>query len=70
YGSVGNDHPIASSMRFYTADLEQHAYDPDKAKHYLSKAGLDSLDVTLQTSDAAFNGAVDASVLFGEAARA
>ena len=70
YGSVGNDHPIASSMRFYNADLEQHAYDPDKAKHYLSKAGLDSLDVTLQTSDAAFNGAVDASVLFGEAARA
>ncbi|WP_282602146.1 ABC transporter substrate-binding protein [Paracoccus sp. PARArs4] len=70
YGTVGNDHPIASSMPFYNPDLEQHAYDPDKAKHFLSKAGLDGLDITLQTSDAAFNGAVDASVLFAEAARA
>lgn len=70
YGTVGNDHPIASSMPYYNADLAQHAYDPEKAKHYLRKAGLDALDVTLHTADAAFNGAVDASVLFSEAAKA
>lgn len=69
FGTVGNDHPIASSMPYYNAELEQHAYDPDKAKHYLSKSGLSSLDVTLHTADAAFNGAVDASVLFSEAAK-
>ncbi|MFW2586922.1 ABC transporter substrate-binding protein [Sagittula sp. SSi028] len=69
YGTVGNDQPIASSMPYYNADLEQHSYDPDKAKHYLSKAGLSTLDVSLHTADAAFNGAVDASVLFAEAAK-
>ncbi|MHA7875847.1 ABC transporter substrate-binding protein [Roseivivax sp.] len=69
YGTVGNDHPIASSMPFYNAELEQHAYDPEKARHHLKKAGLEGLDVTLHTADAAFNGAVDASVLFSEAAK-
>jgi len=70
YGTVGNDHPIASSMPYFNADLPQHSYDPDKAKHYLQKAGLETLDVTLHSADAAFNGAVDASILFSEAAKA
>lgn len=70
YGTVGNDHPIASSMPYFNPDLPQHSYDPDKAKHYLQKAGLETLDVTLHSADAAFNGAVDASILFSEAAKA
>ncbi len=70
YGSIGNDHPIAKSSRFYAADLEQHSYDPDKAKHYLKQAGLDSLDVSLSAADAAFGGAVDAAVLYSEKAAA
>lgn len=69
YGTVGNDQPIASSMPFYNADLEQNAYDPDKAKHYLNKAGVSDLTVSLHTSDVAFGGAVDASVLFSETAK-
>ncbi|UXX81501.1 ABC transporter substrate-binding protein [Roseovarius pelagicus] len=70
YGSVGNDQPIASTMLYYNDDLEQIAYDPERAKHHLSKAGLSSLDVTLSTADTAFNGAVDTSVLFKESAKA
>lgn len=70
YGTVGNDQPIAGSMPYYNADLEQIAYDPERAKYHLQQAGMDSLDVTLSTSDAAFNGAVDASVLFSESAKA
>ncbi|ASP37311.1 peptide ABC transporter substrate-binding protein [Bacterioplanes sanyensis] len=69
YGRVGNDHPIASSMPFYASELPQRQYDPEKAKHYLRKAGLSSLDVQIHTSDAAFSGAVDASILFSESAR-
>ncbi|WP_299822635.1 ABC transporter substrate-binding protein [uncultured Jannaschia sp.] len=69
YGTVGNDQPIARSMPYYNGDLEQIAYDPERAKYHLRQAGLDSLEVTLSTSDAAFNGAVDASVLFSESAR-
>lgn len=69
YGVVGNDHPIQPANRFFNAALEQRAYDPDKARYYLRQAGLDSLKVRLHASDAAYSGAVDASVLFKEHAR-
>ncbi|CAH2806895.1 MAG: ABC transporter, substrate-binding protein (cluster 5, nickel/peptides/opines) [uncultured Caballeronia sp.] len=64
YGSIGNDHPILKTDRFYAADLPQHAYDPDKSKFYLKKAGLSELKVELSTSDAVFAGAVDSAALF------
>ena len=70
YGEVGNDHPIGRSQRYYAADLPQNAYDPDKAKYFLKQAGLDSLDVALSASDAAFGGAVDAAVLYSARAKA
>ncbi|RDD60957.1 ABC transporter substrate-binding protein [Ferruginivarius sediminum] len=65
YGRVGNDQPIGPSYRYH-ADLPQREYDPEKAKHYLKKAGMDSLTVNLSASDAAFVGAVDAAVLYKE----
>ena len=70
FGVVGNDHPIGPGQRFFAKDLEQRAYDPDKAKHYLKQAGMDSLSVDLSVADAAFAGAVDAGVLYAETARA
>ena len=69
FGVVGNDHPIGTGQRFFAKDLEQRTYDPDKAKHYLKQAGMDSLSVDLSTADAAFAGAVDAGALFAESAR-
>ena len=68
YGVVGNDHPIGQSNRYFNTELPQKAYDPDKAKYYLGQAGLTSLDVTLSVSNAAFDGAIDAGVLFSEKA--
>ena len=70
YGTVGNDYPIGINQRYFNPDLEQHSYDPDKAKHYLKEAGLDSLKVQLSAADAAFVGAVDAAVLYSEKAKA
>ncbi|NBB37100.1 ABC transporter substrate-binding protein [Pseudomonas kielensis] len=70
YGLVGNDHPIQPGSRFINSALEQRSYDPDKARFHLKQAGMDSLKVRLQASDAAYTGAVDASVLFKEQARA
>jgi len=70
YGAVGNDHPIQPGSRFLNTQLPQRKYDPEQAKFYLRKAGVDSLKVRLQASDAAYSGAVDASVLFKEQARA
>ncbi len=66
YGVVGNDHPIGRSNRFYAADLEQRTYDPDKAKFHMKEAGLSELQVDLHVADAAFQGAVDAGVLYSE----
>jgi peptide/nickel transport system substrate-binding protein len=68
YGSVGNDHPIGQGQRFYNTELEQKAYDPDKAKYHLKQAGLDSVVVSLSAADAAFVGAVDAAVLYQSSA--
>lgn len=70
YGSAGNDHPIGAGQRFYNTDLEQTTYDPDKAKFYLKEAGMDSLQIDLSSSDAAFGGAVDAAVLYQNSAKA
>ena len=68
HGYLGNDHPIGRSQRYFAKDLPQRAYDPDKAKSYLKKAGLSSLKVDLSAADSAFPGAVDAAVLFKESA--
>jgi peptide/nickel transport system substrate-binding protein len=66
HGYLGNDHPIGKSNRFFASELEQRAYDPDKAQFHLKKAGLDKLEVSLHAADAAFPGAVDAAVLYKE----
>lgn len=69
YGSVGNDHPIGQGQRFYNSELEQKTYDPDKAKYFLKQAGLDSLEIALHASEAAYSGAVDAGVLYQNSAK-
>ena len=66
HGALGNDHPISTANLYHASELEQRVYDPDKAKWYLKQAGLDSLDVDIYLSDAAFAGAVDTGVLFKE----
>ena len=70
HGQVGNDSPIGPANQYYNADMEQLAYDPDKAKFYLKEAGMDSLDIDLSASSAAFEGAVDAAQLFQASAAA
>ena len=53
YAEIANDTPIPPLNRFYTADIPQRAFDTDKAKFHLQKAGM--LDQTHQvvTSPAA-----------------
>ena len=66
--TIGNDHPVGRNMPFW-ADLPQREYDADKAKHHLKKAGMETLQVELFGSEAAFAGATDACLLFAEQAR-
>jgi peptide/nickel transport system substrate-binding protein len=69
YGTVGNDHCVSPGSSYFNHDMEQRSFDPDKVDFYLKKAGLDRLPVTINASDAAFGGAVDAAILFQEATR-
>jgi peptide/nickel transport system substrate-binding protein len=65
HATPGNDNPIPPppSVKYAIQPEPIHAYDPDKAKDYLKKAGLSSLKIDLSVSEAAFTGAVDAGVL-------
>jgi peptide/nickel transport system substrate-binding protein len=69
YGYLGNDHPIPRNNKYFAKDLPQREYDPDKAKSLLNKAGMLDHTFKLHAADAAFPGAVDASVLIQESAR-
>ncbi|NNK78906.1 MAG: ABC transporter substrate-binding protein [Litoreibacter sp.] len=69
HGKVGNDHPIGPANQYYYEDLEQNAYDLDKAKFYLKEAGMDSLNIDLSASNAAFSGAIDAAQLYQASAK-
>ncbi|MBV8768401.1 MAG: ABC transporter substrate-binding protein [Hyphomicrobiales bacterium] len=67
---VGNDSPIAPSVKFAADPKPRYTYDPDKAKFHLQKAGMQNLKVNLSVADTAFNGAIDAGVLYQEHAKA
>jgi len=66
----GNDNPIAPSVKFASDPQPKYTYDVEKAKFHLKKAGLSNLKVDLSVADAAFNGAIDAAVLYQESAKA
>jgi peptide/nickel transport system substrate-binding protein len=68
YGYVGNDHPIPRNNQYFAKELPQRKYDPEKAKFHLKKAGFLDHEFKLHAADAAFPGAVDASVLIQESA--
>ena len=68
YGYLGNDHPIPRNNQYYASELPQREYDPDKAKFHMKKAGKLGHVFKLHAADAAFPGAVDASVLIREQA--
>ena len=71
YGELGNDNPIgpANIYRATTDELPQRAYDPEKAKFHLKKAGYDKLSIQFHAADTGFSGSVDAGSLMAESAR-
>ncbi|MGI9310086.1 MAG: ABC transporter substrate-binding protein [bacterium] len=70
YGELGNDSPIgpANIYRATTDEIPQRGYDPDKAKHYLKKAGLSNLKIQFHAAETGFGGAIDAAQLMRETA--
>ena len=68
YGYLGNDHPIPRNNKYFASELPQRKHDPDKAKFHIKKAGMLGHTFNLHAADAAYPGAVDASVLIQESA--
>ena len=66
YGEVGNDHPISKLNKYYNKSLPQRKYDPEKVKFYLKKAGVETFSTSLNIANVAFEGAIDAAVLYKE----
>jgi peptide/nickel transport system substrate-binding protein len=66
YGSLGNDHPIAPTQKYYASELPQRGYDPDKARFHMKKAGMLDYTFRLHAADAAFGGAPEAAGLYRE----
>ena len=69
FGTLGNDFPVNENYALAPGDIEQRVYDPDQAAFYYRKSGHDQ-PILLQTSEAAFPGAVDAALLFQQSAAA
>lgn len=61
FGMVGNDHPIAPIDPYYNANIPQRKYDPEKARFYIKKAGLENVAIDLYGSDVAGSGALAAA---------
>lgn len=53
FGTIANDHPVAPGHRYHFDGLPQRAYDLDKAKYHLQKAGMAGRSLPLVASDAA-----------------
>ena len=67
YGTPANDHPIASSYRFYADTLPQRTYDPEKAKYHLKKAGLEGYKFKLHAAPMKLM--LDAAQIYKESAK-
>lgn len=69
HGMAANDIPIGPANQYFHSEMEPLTYDLDKAKFYLKEAGLTELNIDLNVSDAAFNGAVDSAQLYQASAK-
>jgi peptide/nickel transport system substrate-binding protein len=70
YGQIGNDHAIAPGDPYYCKDIPQRVYDPERARFYIRKAGLENQEIALYTAETPGPGAVELAVLFQQSAAA
>ncbi len=68
YAEVANDTPVPPMNRFFAKDIPQRAFDPDKAKFHLNKAGALSGPLQITTSPAA-TGSVEMGLVLQASAR-
>ena len=62
-GMLGNDQPISPVDPMYCDEMPMRAFDPDKAKHHLKKAGMEGATIKVHTSEVAGTGAIEQALL-------
>jgi peptide/nickel transport system substrate-binding protein len=67
FGTVANDQPVPPWHRYFNANLPQRAYDPERARFLLKRAGLLDVRLPVYASQAA-EGSVDMASMLQEAA--
>jgi peptide/nickel transport system substrate-binding protein len=65
YASIGNDHTVATKMKYYDSHQKMNTFDPDKARFHYKKSGV-TTPLELQVSEGAFSGCTDAAQVFQE----
>ncbi|MBI3898266.1 MAG: ABC transporter substrate-binding protein [Gammaproteobacteria bacterium] len=67
HGKIGNDQPIPMHDEFYSSQILQRPFDPERAKFHYKKSDY-SGPIVLTVSDGAFTGAVNCAQLFRDSA--
>lgn len=68
---LGNDNNVSASLKYASNPKPQYAYDIEKSRYHLKRAGLSTVTVDLSVSEVGFPGATNAAVLFkAQAAKA
>ncbi|MBN9046930.1 MAG: ABC transporter substrate-binding protein [Rhizobiales bacterium] len=65
---IANDHPIPSTNKYFSAELKQREFDPDKAKSLLQKAGVLGQEIHVTAAEAA-SSSLDYAVVLQQAAQ-
>ncbi len=66
YAAIGNDQPIDPTNPYYSPELAQRAFDPDKAKFHLKKANISGARLVCSPAP---TGSVDMAVILQNAAQ-
>ena len=69
HGTVAHDSPIGPANQYFHAGLEPVAYDPERARFHLKRAGLDQVNLQLSVQSDVFEGAREAAALFARSAQ-
>lgn len=68
YAEVANDSPVPPLNRYFAKDIPQRAFDPEKAKFHLNKAGALNSPLQITTSPAA-TGSVEMGLVLQSSAQ-
>jgi peptide/nickel transport system substrate-binding protein len=66
FATLGNDHPVTPSNRFYNEAIPQRQFDPDRAKFHFQKSGIGTTPVPIVVSPAAA-GSAEMAVMMQDA---